>query len=53
MTFKQKLDSGSIKVGIIGLGYVGLPPLNSAKNSTPSDSISKRNASTCSCPESI
>ncbi len=25
MTFKQKLDSGSIKVGIIGLGYVGLP----------------------------
>lgn len=25
MTFKQKIESGSIKVGIIGLGYVGLP----------------------------
>lgn len=54
MTFKQKLDSGSIKVGIIGLGYVGLPlAVEFGKNSTPSDSISKRNVSTCSCPESI
>ena len=44
MTFKQKIESGSIKVGIIGLGYVGLPL---------ADSTSKRNVSTCSHPALI